>query len=244
MGGWEQKKAGNEIKAAEKYLSILKSYRMPCTLFINGICLEEEAEGVRKFKDYDVELGGHTYNNFGGMHIFKSYIYRKIYGCVYGPSFYQEKDIKKTKNAFEKFGLKMNSWRTHAFGSNDKTFRALARNDVRYVSDLLGNAKPFFKDGIIHLPINIPPDQNTIAYGIFSPENRDPFASCTKGRIKPEEWFEILKKRIEKNEKEKVPSILLIHPATMAALDNFNLFKQVARFLSKYRAIKVSEFKL
>jgi len=37
---WEQKKIGSEIKAAKKYLDILKEYKISCTLFINGICLE------------------------------------------------------------------------------------------------------------------------------------------------------------------------------------------------------------
>jgi hypothetical protein len=76
------------------------------------------------------------------------------------------------------------------------------------------------------------------------PENRNSFASCVKGRINAEEWFEILKKRIQHNEKKKVDSILLIHPETMAALDNFKLFEQIAEFLSKYKSEKISEFKL
>jgi len=106
---------------------------------------------------------------------------------------------------------------------------------------LLGNIKPFY-DQVIHLPINIPVDQNTLSYGILSPENRCPFASCTKGRIFPEEWFEILKKRVIENEKNKIDSIILIHPATMATLDNFKLFKKVAEFLSTYKCAKISEF--
>lgn len=138
----------------------------------------------------------------------------------------------------------MTSWRTHAFGSNDKTFSILASQGVRYVSDLLGNTKPYEKEGIMHLPINIPVDQNTLAYGILRPENRDPFASCTKGRIKPEEWLEIIKKRVENNEKKGIPSVLLVHPATMAYLDNFETFEKLAKFLSKYKSFKISDFKL
>jgi len=241
-GDWEQKVVGSQIIAAERYLKILEKYKITSTLFVNGICMEKGKKDVKKLLDYDVELGGHTYNNFGGMNVFKSYIYRKIYGCIYGPVSYQRRDIKKTKKAFEKFGLKMKSWRTHAFGSNEKTFELLAEEGVRYVSDLIGEIKPFEKNKIIHLPINIPVDQNTIAYGILKPENRDPFASCTKGRIKPEEWFEIFKKRVVENESKKVPSIILIHPSTMAALDNFELFDKVAKFLSKYKSIKVSDF--
>ena len=93
----------------------------------------------------------------------------------------------------------------------------------------------------MHVPINIPVDQNTIAYGELKPENRNPFASCTKGRIKPEEWFGILKKRVKENEKNKIPSAILIHPATMAYLDDFKLFEKIAKFLSKYESIKISE---
>jgi len=244
MYDWEQKGIGSNIVASKKYLEILKKYNLSCTIFINGICLDKETENVKKLLEYDVELGGHTYNNFGGMNIIKSYLYRKIWGCIYGPAWYQKRDIKKTKKAFKKFGLKMNSWRTHAFGSNNKTFKFLKKAGVKYVSDLLGEQKPFKSSSIVHMPINIPVDQNTIAYGPLKPENRNPFSSCVKSRIKPEELFEILKKRIDENEKKGIPSILLLHPATMAYLDNYKLFEKICKFVSKYKSAKISEYKL
>ncbi len=241
---WEQKKDGSELNAGREYLKILKRYNISSTLFINGVCLKKKKEEVKELLKFDIELGGHTYNNFGDMCLIKSYIYRRIWGCIYGHLRYQKKDIKKTKNAFEKFGLKMNSWRTHAFGSNEITFKTLKQEGVVYVSDLLGEQQPFEKGGIVHMPINIPVDQNTIAFGELRPENRCPFASCTKGRILPEEWFEILKKRVRANEKKRIPSILLIHPLTMKVLDDFKLFRRICRFLSKYKSNKISEFNL
>jgi len=244
MGGWEQKIAGSEVRVAKKYLEILKRYRLKSTLFINGICLDEEKEEVKELLNYDVEIGGHTYDNFGKMNIIKSYIYRKRWGCIYGSKKYQRRDIQKTRMAFEKHGLKMTSWRTHSFGSNEDTFKILKEEGIAYVSDLVGDIKPFKKEGIIHIPINIPVDQNTIAYAELTPESRNPFASCTKGRIKPEEWFEILKKRVAMNEKKKIDSIILMHPSTMNVLDNFKLFEEIAKFLSKYRSQKISEFEI
>lgn len=243
-GHWEQEKAGLDIDNSIKYLEILKKYKIASTLFLNGILLDKQSEKVKKLLEYNVELGGHTYNNFGSMSAVKSYIFRKIWGCIYGPEFYQRKDIKKTKKAFEKLGLKMISWRTHAFGSNENTFKLLNKEGVKYVSDLIGQIKPFEKQGIIHLPINIPVDVVTIAYGEYSPENRNPFASCTKGRISADEWFEIVEKRIIQNEKKRRDSILLIHPNTMAVLDNFETFEKIAKFLSKYKSGKVCEFPL
>jgi peptidoglycan/xylan/chitin deacetylase (PgdA/CDA1 family) len=240
MGGWEQEKIGSEVIASKKYLDILKKFNISCTLFINGKCFEEEKEEVRKLLYYNVEFGGHTYNNFGKLGVIKSYAYRKLFKCIYGNKDFQTKDIVKTKKIFEKFGLKMISWRTHAFGSNEETFKILKQAGVRYVSDLVGDIAPFEKE-VFHIPINIPVDQNTISYGKLNPKNRDPFASCVKGRISAEEWFEILKKRVISNEKRKIDSILLIHPATMAALDNFKLFEQIAKFLSKYESRKISE---
>lgn len=239
---WEQKRAGLDIDNAKKYLEILKKYKISSTLFLNGKCLDKNSEKVKNLLNYDVEIGGHTYDNFGKMGAIKSYIFRKIWGCIYGYSSFQRKDIKKTKNAFNRLGIKMKSWRTHSFGSNDKTFQILRDENVKYVSDIVGDVKPFEKNGIIHLPINIPVDVVTIDYGEYKPESKNPFASCVKGRIKPEEWFEIMKKRIADNEKKKIPSILLIHPTTMGALDNFVLFEQVAKFLSKYKSKKISEF--
>ena len=244
LNHWEQKIAGSEIDAAKKYLEILKKYNLSSTLFINGKCLDENPSKIRELLNYNVELGGHTYDNFGKMNIIKSYIYRKVWGSVYGPKSYQKKDIKRTKKSFEKFGLKMLSWRTHAFNSSEKTFKILKDEEIRYISDLTGDIKPFEKEGIIHIPINLPIDQNTIAYGILKPESTNPFASCTKSRIKPEEWAEIVKKRIIKNEKEEIPSVLLIHPITMAVLDNFELFEELVKFLSRYKTRKISEIRI
>jgi peptidoglycan/xylan/chitin deacetylase (PgdA/CDA1 family) len=239
---WEQKKAGQDIDNVKKYLEILKKYKIPSTIFINGECLDKESGKVGELLNYDIELGGHTYNSFGSMGPIKSYIYRKIWGCIYGPVSYQGKDIRKTRMAFEKRGIKMNSWRTHSFGSNEETLKILRQEGVRFVSDIVGEVRPFEKDGITHLPINIPVDVVTISYGEWKTQSRNPFASCVKGRIEPEEWFEIIKKRVMHNEKNGIDSILLIHPTSMAALDNFKLFEEIAKFLSKYKSKKISEF--
>jgi len=243
LNNWEQRIAGTDIKSARRYLEILKKYKISSTLFINGECLDNERELFNELLNFNVEFGGHTYNNFGKLGSIKSFFYRKIFRCVYGSEKFQRRDIQKTKKAFEKLNLKMISWRTHAFGSNEKTFKILKQEGVNFVSDLIGDIKPFNKE-ISHVPINIPVDQNTIVYGKLKPENRDPFASCVKGRISAEEWFEIIKKRVIDNEKKKMDSIILIHPTTMAVLDNFVLFEKIAEFLSKYKSAKISEIKI
>lgn len=243
---WETKKHGPNIKTALEYVKILQKNKLTCTLFLNGICLDLEKEGVKKLLEYDIEIGGHTYENFGNKKVnkVKSYIYRKLYGCVYGSRSFQRKDIYKTKKAFENYGLDMTSWRTHSFASNKHTFDLLRHYGVKVVSDLLGNTKPFVDRGLIHVPINIPVDNNTIAYGPNVPESRNPFAGCTKGRIRPNEWLEIVKKRVVENEKNGIDSLMLLHPATMAYLDDFKTFTELVKFLSKYKSGKVSEFKL
>lgn len=245
-GYWEQEIGGNELDACIKYLEILKSHNIRCTVFINGKCINEETEKIKKMLGYDVELGGHTYDNFGKMNIFRNYINRKRYGCVYGSPRFQEIDISKTKKIFYEFGLEMKSWRTHAFASNEDTYRILAENGISYVSDLFNQA-PFKKHygnfSIMHMPINIPVDVTTVSYGEFDPKNRDPFASCVKGRIEPEEWLEILKKRVSENEKKRTSSILLIHPITMKVMDDFKMFERIAEFLSKYKSRKIYEFR-
>lgn len=241
-GHWEQTNAGKELDAAKKYLDILKRYKISSTLFLNGKCLIEDKKKVIELLNYDVEIGGHTYDNFGDMRAIKSYIYRKLWGCIYGSQSYQRKDIKKTKIAFERAGLKISSWRTHSFGSNEITLKLLKQEKIKFISDIVGEVKPFSKNELVQLPINIPVDVVTISYGEYKTESRNPFASCTKGRITPREWFEIIKKRVIFNEKNKIDSILLIHPITMAVLDNFQLFEEIAKFLSKYESKKISEY--
>lgn len=243
QGSWEQGEKGSELICAEQYLAILKKYKLSSTLFINGKCLDQNPDQVKKLLNFNVELGGHTYENFGNMGLVRSYINRKLFGCVYGSSFYQKKDIKKTKLAFSRLGLSMTSWRTHAFSSNNNTFNLLRKAGVKYISDLFGEP-PFEQSGIIHVPITMPPDNNALEYGPNTPKNRDPFIGNTKGRIKPEEWFELIKKRVISNEKQKKISVFLMHPVTMANINNFQLFEKVCKFLSNYKSIKISELKI
>jgi len=243
-GHWEQEKSGDEIFNTIKYLKILKKYKLKSTLFINGVLLDNSSEKIKGILEYDVELGGHTYDNFSSMRAVKSYVYRKLWGCIYGPESFQKRDIMRTKRAFKRRGLKMTSWRTHAFGSNEKTFEILQKEGVRHVSDLLGRTDVFESGGIVHVPVNIPVDIVTISVGPWRPENRDPFASCTKGRIEPEEWFDIIKKRVIENEKNGKNSVLLLHPITMAALDNFEMFEKICSFLSQFESDKISNLKL
>ena len=247
-GYWEQEQGGSEMDAGIKYLEILKKYNIKCTLFVNGKCFVNDDGGekdkISKLLGYDVELGGHTYDNFGRMNVIRSFINRRKYGCVYGSNKYQEKDISLTRELFEKFGLIMKSWRTHAFSSNNDTFRILKENNVRYVSDLIGMIKPFKENGLIHMPINIPVDVVAVSYGKYNVSNKDPFASCVKGRIEKEEWFEIIKNRVKENEKNNVDSVLLIHPISMKVMDNFELFEEIVRFLSEYKSGKIGEYKI
>ena len=123
FSNWEQEGFGPNVKTALEYLKILKKYNLSATLFINGICLDKEKEEVEKLLNYDVELGGHTYDNFGDKGNFfmkiKYYFLRMRFGCNYGSYNSQKKDIEKIKKAFEKLGLKMTSWRTHSYSSNE-----------------------------------------------------------------------------------------------------------------------------
>lgn len=203
----------DEMAYVKKYCEILSSYKLKATLFYTGKFLEKHC-----FASNFIEIGGHTYSAWDWYPKGLGTIFKKLFGCYYGPKWLQKRDIDK----FFKI-KKVISWRTHSYSSNKITRQLLVEKGVKYISDDIICDQPHHHRDIWEIPITVPPDD------IFF-----------KGRhnMKPNEkrqlidrWFARFKDTI----KDKDFIVLQLHPAIMKSLDNFKLFDKVCKYIHDLR---------
>ena len=213
-------KAGfsKETEYLKKYLSLANKYSIKVTVFVSGLEIENNIDYYRGLIDNPfVELGGHTWDCYTRYFKGEGYIYKKIFGCAYGPSFFQRYDIKKTTKILKEIGVSPVSWRTHAYASNKDTRKILVKEGYKIISDI--SKEKYLSNNIIEAIPNILPDhENIIHKGI---------KNNPQARYILEEWFFEIKKEILNNDK----SIILIHATCQKYLDDFktleNLFKWI-----------------
>lgn len=162
-----------EVEIAKKCVEIAEAHDVKVTLHITGQTFEEEYESVIELLGYEnLEIGGHTYSALKPRVL--HYSFGLVSSSYYGPRFYQSIDIKKTVNIINKTtGRRITSWRTHAYASNENTFKLLNRYGIRVVSDEVRRDALFPRkttNALVSLPINVIPDHEHIFHGITTPE--------------------------------------------------------------------------
>lgn len=217
-----------EIEATEQYHSITQKYGIKVTFFVTGKTFVKHSEIVKKFLESDnLEIGGHTWSAFRPKLLHAAF--KKITGSVYGPSFYQERDIKKTLEIIKKkTGIQPLAWRTHCYDSDDKTLKILEKYGIRVVSDEVNMSKlspTRISDSLVSLPINVIPDDIYLINASYPKEK----------------YYEMVISQIEKIESENKIATLQLHPIHMKSIDNFELFEKLCKFISKYNTIWVSD---
>jgi peptidoglycan/xylan/chitin deacetylase (PgdA/CDA1 family) len=233
---------GSEPKLARIYAGIAEKHGIKVTLFITGKAFVEDEESVLELSEYEnVEIGGHTWSAFRSLPLHN--LFKLVGGSVYGPRFYQRRDIRKTLDIInEKTGERAVSWRTHAYGSNQTTIELLEEEGIKVVSDEVSNRKLGPKKlgkGLISLPINVMPDHEHLYYGARTEERvkraidsgwSDAFTSesFTVGA-----YFRIIKRQIEKIESKSGVATLLLHPFTMKVCDDFKTFERLCAWIQK-----------
>ena len=124
------------------------------------------------------------------------------------------------------------------------------RNGIRFLSDTLSAKadQPMLKQGIIDVPINTLPDHDYVYHGARQPGDFDEsplLKSVFKTTaISKEKWLDLLKDQVLKIESENGLSVLLVHPACMEVMDDFQTFTKLCRFVSAFRTIKMSAIEL
>jgi peptidoglycan/xylan/chitin deacetylase (PgdA/CDA1 family) len=222
-----------EYKYAKHYLQILKKYKASSTLFVTGKCIDSYPNfWMWIIKHFDVELGGHTYNAF--QHEFFHKTWYRLTGREYGPWLYQWWDINRTLKAYQRIGIKLMSWRTHAYAGDNITYRILSSKGIKVVSDRFADKFQVFKENdIIHVPITTYPD--------------DEIFTCTfSNSLTEKEIIEEQTKKVEESIIKKIDAkedmVIQLHPNSMKVL-NFSLLRRVVSALkhSGYTFHKISE---
>lgn len=242
---------GSEAQLALEYLKISQKFNLKTTLFITGKAFVENWSDIKKLLTFDnLEIGGHTWSAFRPFLLHQ--FFKKFTGSLYGPKWYQKHDIQKALAVIkQKTGKKVVSWRTHAYCSNQNTWKILVKNKVKVISDEVTptKIKPHKLENLklISLPINILPDHEHIYYG--TPER---IALQMKGKIKDaftnksfpiDKYGQIVISQIKEIQRKNGVATLLLHPQTMKLTDNFKTFYKICQFIAqnKYKTIWAKE---
>lgn len=236
----------SEVCIAKEYIKIAHEEGIKSTLFLTGKIFEKNKSIIKSlFKFGNLEVGGHTYKALRPTRLHRAF--EILSGSYYGPSFYQEKDIRKTLySANSELGIKLLSWRTHAYASDRKTYDLLYKNGFKVISDKV--KKDVFlpvnhPSGLISLPINCMPDHTHIFHGSRTPELVNSLKwsdDFTSESYTIEKWFRIIKSQVEKTTKIGIAT-LQVHPICMYVTDRFETFSELCRFLSQFRTLFVKE---
>ena len=143
----------HEYLLALKYAEIAYSMNARITLYVTGKCVNDHTRFVKKLlEDYGehVELGGHTYWAFHEIPWLPKTLHGLLFPLLgfeyYGPRRLQELDIRKTVKVFkEALGVRIKSWRTHAYQGTPTTYEILDSLGFTSVSDKFSLFKPRVK---------------------------------------------------------------------------------------------------
>lgn len=231
-----------ETEAALEYAAIAKEFNIRVTFFATGKAVVEEKANFKKLIQYpNLELAGHTYYAFRPKWLYSG-AFKIINGSANGPAVYQNYEIKKTKKVFKKIlNSEIISWRDHAYKYNQDTYRLLAQNNIKFVSDEVtpNKIRPYpTNDNLISVPINIMPDHDHLYHADLTPattQNWRLFKDKFPAKLYyPDKWLNIIKTQISQVIQKKGVATILVHPACMKIADNFQTLKQLCRFIANH----------
>lgn len=229
-----------ETAASRRFLDVVDEVGVNATMFISGRCVEEHPEEVAELVACQwVEVGGHNYRCFQPLPFFQ--LYGKLTGQKNGPYSVQERDVKKTVQLLNDVtGQPLQSWRNHGYRGDRNTSEILAKNGVKFRSDLndLNSLTPFHDGFLTIVPINTLPDHDYVDHG---PEienfaaNRKPLMRMIRKPVPRslsiEDWMKDTLKRAEKISEQGGVATILVHPACMEVIDQFQTLRAFLKSL-------------
>lgn len=232
----------SEAELGKEYVEIANNFGVKVTFFITGKAFIEDWEDIKELLKFNnLQIGGHTWNALRPRFLHK--IFERTIGSAYGPTFYQERDIRKTIEVISGKAKKVYCWRTHGYQSDKKTLNILEKFGIQVISDEVHKDKlgpERLKEGLISLPINVMPDHEHLYHGRRTPENvrkETHLDNFPDQSFYINEWFEIIKRQIGEIEKQNGIATLLVHPICMHTADKFETFKKLCKFISSYETV-------
>jgi peptidoglycan/xylan/chitin deacetylase (PgdA/CDA1 family) len=240
---------GTEVEAAVEYAEIAADHGIPVTLFCTGKCIAEEPGRMAELAAMEtVELAGHNYWGFTTpVHDAWRALGKVTGGRVgswMGPRRFQAHEIRKTVAAFEDLGVRIASWRDHAYRHDGHTADLLASHGITHFSDAVepgGSVRE--QSGLTVVPINTPPDHEHVYHAFRTPEfvAGDDFSGPfgTESR-EPDEWVEWVLDHVERRREAGDVATVLAHPACMELADGLAAFAELCERIAAMDAEAVS----
>ena len=232
---------GTEVEAAVEYAEIAAGHDIPVTLFCTGKCVEEDPDRMAELAAMEtVELGGHNYWAFTTpVHDAWRALGKVTGGRVgswMGPRHFQAREIRKTVAAFEDLGVRIASWRDHAYRHDGHTADLLAGHGITHFSDAVEpDGRVRQEDGLTVVPINTPPDHEHVYHAFRTPEfvAGDDFSGPfgTESR-EPSEWVDWVLDHVERRCEAGGVATVLAHPACMELADGLAAFEELCERLA------------
>lgn len=234
---------GTEGESALSYVDIAEKYGFKTTFFCSGqLCVEEPHIIEALASRHSVEIGGHNFSCFQPMLFHR--ISKKLLGAFHGPAFHQRREIRRTREILTKHSNQsIVSWRNHAYLSDKNTVRLLSEEGIRFYSDERSNTRlrPYRDVYLTHVPINVMPDHEHLYHAHRTPETvpawveKNNFCDCWGSQSYfADEWAELVIAQAKKIVEQGGVANLLIHPACMEALDNFETLRFILDELASY----------
>lgn len=240
-----------EIQVTQRYVELLKAANVKATFFITGRSFAEEWKDLQPVCSTPlISIQGHGYTCFTPALLHRAW--KKLTGNYNGPSWVQERDIRKTMAIIkEKTGREVTCWRNHMYMHGDNTSKILASCGIRWCSDQVCQplARPYIEpSGLIQVPINIIPDHEHLYHAERTPEWvawwikryrwSDVYgpASYSIG-----DWTELVLAGLKENARQGVTSTLIIHPITMYLCDRFKSFEKILDYIAQHPTIHMDQ---
>ena len=238
--------SGSESSAAVEYSNIVREFNLKATLFYSGLALIENYENTQIVKrNTAIEIGGHTYNCYQPKLIYK--LWGRLTGDGNGPRIIQSRDVKKTVQSASTLGIRLKSWRNHAYKFDRKTDQLLFDAGFTHVSNDVGpDSKMYYSPNVsngklIRVGINVWPDHEHLEHGdvgINSIPGRNLVRSNFKNIVyPPDEWVDAVIDMTEMHIKAGHNAVLLVHPGCMKTLgDDWSIFRQLCSRLTQFNS--------
>ncbi|WP_373031384.1 hypothetical protein [Sulfurovum sp.] len=242
---------GNETSAAKSYAEILGKYGLKGTLFYTGRCFRDEINDVQAVAGMEhIEIGGHTYNCYKPRIVYK--VWRRLTGYTNGPRILQEWDIRRTLQAAQAAGIKITTWRNHAYVEDANTLDLLLKFGITHVSNEVGpyagiKRKVIGDRDLISVGINVWPDHDHMVHGDLKLEagvsrrlvrNRFP-----NNVFQPLDWLEQVVQDINVRLSQGRHAVLLVHPGCMMTLGGMWLFELLCQKIAHLPTAGISEIR-
>ena len=222
----------SEVSVTRRYLEIANSHGVTPTLFFTGLAVQQETTRIEQMmKEHEFEIGGHTYSANRQRWLLAAS--RRLLHLANGPRWVQKRDMAATIAVMERrLGLRIVSWRNHAYRMDGNTYPLAAELGIGQVSNAVVGPECGMRliGGVLELSINTFPDHESLGHD----SHRRRFATAR-------DWAETVFEQVEYQQSRGLPSVILAHPLCMFVEDQFAAFEKLCAALSKLPTATVRE---